>query len=459
MLNNNAIILAAGKGKRMGSNYPKVLHNLAGKPMVQYVIDAANDFNIHNIYLVYGYGETLLRNKITGYQLHWILQQEQLGTAHAIQQVIPYLKDDEDVFILYGDVPLISKNTLQRLYNAKPSNGIGLLTMIIDNPKGYGRVIRKNGMITEIIEEQDASLDQLKINEVNTGILIINSSNLKNWLKKINNNNHQKEYYITDIIKIAYQNNCIINAIHPDHVYETTGVNDCLQLSKLERIYQTKQAEALLLKGVMLRDPSRFDLRGTLIHGHDIEIDTNVNIEGLVILGNNVKIGSGCIIKNSTIDNNCIIHPYSVINNSHLSIGCRIGPFANLRADTYLSKLVHLGNFVETKKTSIGKHSKVNHLSYLGDAEIGSCVNIGAGTITCNYDGQNKLKTVIGNNVFIGSDSQLIAPLNIIDNSTIAAGTTVMKNVDTGTGLVFNEKKQKCKVNWQRPQKKNKCVK
>lgn len=388
----SVVILAAGKGTRMYSDLPKVLHTLAGKPMVQHVIDAAKGLGAQQVHLVYGHGGDRLKATLTDSTLNWVLQAEQLGTGHAMQQAAPAFADDEDIMMLYGDVPLISQATLQRLREAKPQGGIGLLTVVLDDPTGYGRIVRENDTITGIIEQKDASPAQLTIKEINTGILIANGGDLKRWLAQLTNNNAQGEYYITDIIALAHQEGRVINTVHPARISETDGVNNRLQLATLERTYQAEQAEKLLLAGVMLRDPARFDLRGTLTHGRDVEIDTNVIIEGQVTLGARVRIGAGCIIKNSVIGDDCEISPYSVIEDANLATACTVGPFARLRPGSELADAAHVGNFVEMKKARLGRGSKAGHLSYLGDAEIGDNVNIGAGTITCNYDGANKFK-------------------------------------------------------------------
>lgn len=449
----SVVILAAGKGTRMYSDLPKVLHTLAGKPMVQHVIDTANRLQARHIHLVYGHGGELLQSRLNDPALNWVLQAEQLGTGHAMQQAAPYFADDEDILMLYGDVPLISYQSLQRLRAAKPVGGIALLTVVLDNPTGYGRILREQQQVVGIIEQKDARVDQLAIKEINTGILLVNGGDLKRWLAQLTNDNAQGEYYITDIIALAHQEGRKINAVHPDNAMETEGVNNRLQLAQLERLYQQQQAESLLLAGVMLRDPARFDLRGELTHGRDVEIDINVVISGKVQLGNNVRIGAGSIIHNAVIGDNCEVSPYSVIESSVLASNCTVGPFARLRPGTTLAEQVHVGNFVEIKKTQLGKGSKAGHLSYLGDAQIGTGVNIGAGTITCNYDGQNKFQTVIGDNVFVGSDSQFVAPVTVADNATIAAGTTVREDI-VDAALVYNPKTQKFKIDWQRPIKK-----
>ncbi|WP_151993915.1 bifunctional UDP-N-acetylglucosamine diphosphorylase/glucosamine-1-phosphate N-acetyltransferase GlmU [Buttiauxella massiliensis] len=455
-MSNNAmsvVILAAGKGTRMYSDLPKVLHTLAGKPMVQHVIDAANNLGAQRVHLVYGHGGDLLKNTLSDSSLNWVLQAEQLGTGHAMQQAAPFFADDEDILMLYGDVPLISVESLQRLRDAKPLGGIGLLTVKLDDPTGYGRIARENGKVVGIVEHKDATEEQRKIDEINTGILVANGADLKRWLAKLDNNNAQGEFYITDIIALAHHEGREITAVHPDRLSEVEGVNNRLQLSRLERVYQSEQADKLLLAGVMLRDPARFDLRGELTHGRDVEIDTNVIIEGSVTLGHRVKIGTGCVIKNSVIGDDCEISPYTVVEDSTLAAACSIGPFARLRPGAELAEGAHVGNFVEMKKARLGKGSKAGHLSYLGDAEIGDNVNIGAGTITCNYDGANKFKTIIGDDVFVGSDSQLVAPVTIARGATIGAGTTVTRNVGEDE-LVISRVKQTHIQGWLRPVKK-----
>lgn len=449
----SVVILAAGKGTRMYSDLPKVLHPLAGKPMVQHVIDTALKLGAQNVHLVYGHGGDLLKEKLSDQALNWVLQAEQLGTGHAMQQAAPHFSDDEDVLMLYGDVPLISGETLQRLLAAKPQGGIGLLTVKLADPTGYGRIVRENDNVVGIVEHKDATAEQHKINEINTGILVASGRDLKRWLGKLNNNNAQGEYYITDIIALAHQEGHRIEAVHPDRLSEVEGVNNRLQLSALEREYQSEQAQKLLLAGVMLLDPARFDLRGELIHGRDISIDTNVIIEGTVKLGDRVRIGTGCVLKDCVIGDDCEISPYTVIENSTLATECTVGPFARLRPGADLAEKAHVGNFVEMKKARLGKGSKAGHLSYLGDAEIGDNVNIGAGTITCNYDGANKFKTIIGDDVFVGSDTQLVAPVTIGNGVTIAAGTTVTKNV-AEKELVLSRVKQTHIQGWKRPVKK-----
>jgi len=449
----SVVILAAGKGTRMYSDLPKVLHPLAGKPMVQHVIDAAMKLGAKNVHLVYGHGGELLKSTLHNDALNWVLQAEQLGTGHAMQQAAPHFADDEDVLMLYGDVPLIAVETLKRLLAVKPQGGIGLLTVKLQDPSGYGRIVRENGNVVGIVEHKDASDEQRQINEINTGILVANGNDLKRWLGKLNNNNAQGEFYITDIIALAHAEGNKIEAVHPACLSEVEGVNNRLQLSQLERVYQAEQAEKLLLAGVMLLDPARFDLRGVLEHGRDISIDANVIIEGMVKLGNRVKIGAGCILRDCVIGDDCEISPYSVLEDAQLEAACTVGPFARLRPGAELAEGAHVGNFVEIKKARLGKGSKAGHLSYLGDAEIGDDVNIGAGTITCNYDGANKHKTIIGDGVFVGSDTQLVAPVTVGKGVTIAAGTTVTRDI-ADNELVLSRVKQVHIQGWERPTKK-----
>ncbi len=446
------VILAAGKGRRMYSDLPKVLHVLAGKPMVQYVIDTAMQLNAQNIHLVYGYGGDLLKKTLSEKRLNWVFQSEQLGTGHAVQQAAPYFSDDEDVLLLYGDVPMISTQTLNQLIASKPESGISLLTVIRDNPSGYGRILRENSKVAGVIEHKDASKKQRKITEINTGILVANGYDLKCWLDMLKKDNAQGEYYITDIVALAHSDGKKIEVVHPINPNEVRGINNCLQLAELERLFQLKQSKKLLLSGVMLLDPLRFNLRGELYCGRDVSIDANVIIEGAVKLGDRVKIGIGCVLKNCEISDDCEIKAYSVLEGTALKAGCIVGPFAHLRPGTQLASGAQVGNFVEMKKAHLGKNSKAGHLSYIGNAEIGNGVNIGAGTITCNYDGANKHKTIVSDGVFIGSDSQLVAPVSIGKDATIAAGTTVTHNINENE-LVLSRVNQKHIRGWIRPTK------
>lgn len=452
MRQTSVIILAAGKGTRMCSNYPKVLYPIAGKPMIEHLINTVLSLNISKIYLVYNKNLILFKSKFKIKSLHWIFQENQLGTGHAVKQVAPYFSDNENILILYGDYPLVRKKTLKKLIKLNLDKQIGLLTTFLKNPKGYGRIIRKNKHVFKIVEEKDIKKNQKNISEINTGVLIVNSNDLKRWLDKIKKNNSQNEYYITDIVLFAYNEGYKINVIHPKRKSEMEGVNNFLQLSSLEKIYQIEQAEKLLLSGVMIIDPLRFDLRGNLKCGKNVIIDINVVIEGNVVLGNNVYIHVGCVLKNCTIGDNSIIYSYTLIDDSIICKNCKVGPFARLRPKTSLKNSVFVGNFVEIKNTILDKYSKVSHLSYLGDSKIGCNVNIGAGVITCNYDGVRKFKTFIDDNVFIGANSQLIAPIYIGKGVTIGAGTTLTDDVKKN-GLVLSRVKQKHILYWKRPKK------
>ncbi|MFV8422117.1 bifunctional UDP-N-acetylglucosamine diphosphorylase/glucosamine-1-phosphate N-acetyltransferase GlmU [Vibrio parahaemolyticus] len=448
----SAVILAAGKGTRMYSNMPKVLHTLAGKPMVKHVIDACTGLGAQNIHLVFGHGGDQMQTTLADETVNWVLQADQLGTGHAVDQASPRFEDDEKILVLYGDVPLISPETIENLLDAQPTGGIALLTVMLDNPTGYGRIIRKNGPVVAIVEQKDASEEQKQIKEINTGVMVATGGDLKRWLSGLNNNNAQGEYYLTDVIAAAHDEGRAVEAVHPVNAIEVEGVNDRAQLARLERAFQSMQAQKLLERGVMLRDPARFDLRGELQCGMDCEIDANVIIEGNVSLGDNVIIGTGCVLKDCEIDDNTIVRPYSVIEGATVGEECTVGPFTRLRPGAELRNDAHVGNFVEVKNARIGEGSKANHLTYLGDAEIGQRTNIGAGTITCNYDGANKFKTIIGNDVFVGSDSQLVAPVTIADGATIGAGTTLTKDVEEGE-LVITRVKERKITGWQRPVK------
>ncbi|EHU4840652.1 bifunctional UDP-N-acetylglucosamine diphosphorylase/glucosamine-1-phosphate N-acetyltransferase GlmU [Vibrio parahaemolyticus] len=448
----SAVILAAGKGTRMHSNMPKVLHTLAGKPMVKHVIDTCTGLGAQNIHLVFGHGGDQMQTTLADETVNWVLQADQLGTGHAVDQASPRFEDDEKILVLYGDVPLISPETIENLLDAQPTGGIALLTVMLDNPTGYGRIIRKNGPVVAIVEQKDASEEQKQIKEINTGVMVATGGDLKRWLSGLNNNNAQGEYYLTDVIAAAHDEGRAVEAVHPVNAIEVEGVNDRAQLARLERAFQSMQAQKLLEQGVMLRDPARFDLRGELQCGMDCEIDANVIIEGNVSLGDNVIIGTGCVLKDCEIDDNTIVRPYSVIEGATVGEECTVGPFTRLRLGAELRNDAHVGNFVEVKNARIGEGSKANHLTYLGDAEIGQRTNIGAGTITCNYDGANKFKTIIGNDVFVGSDSQLVAPVTIADGATIGAGTTLTKDVEEGE-LVITRVKERKITGWQRPVK------
>jgi len=453
----SVVILAAGKGTRMRSSLPKVLHAIADKPMVTHVIDSARQIGAVNIYVVYGFGGEVLKATLTkdntGSDLTFIEQTEQLGTGHAVDQASPFLKDDEDVLVLYGDVPLTKVSTLEGLLKVKPDNGMSLLTVHLANPTGYGRIVRSDGQVVGIVEQKDAEPEQLLINEANTGILYANGGDLKRWLSGLSNDNAQGEYYLTDIIASAHSEGKIIATAHPETEIEVEGANNRVQLAALERAYQARLAEQLMIDGASLRDPARIDIRGDLTIGTEVTIDVNCIFEGTVSLASNVKIGANCILKNCSISDNVEIKPNSIIEDAVIGDSCSVGPFARIRPGSVMEKNSHVGNFVEMKKTTLGEGSKSGHLTYLGDAVVGNNVNIGAGTITCNYDGVNKSQTIIGDNAFIGSNSSLVAPVSIGDSATIGAGSVIAKNVDKDDLSVARSKQRNIK-NWQRPIKK-----
>ena len=451
-LHLNIVILAAGQGTRMKSSLPKVLHPLAGVPLVQHVINTSKELKPKVINVVYGHGGEQVKNEINETDVNWVLQAEQLGTGHAVDQVKDQLKDDQLVLILYGDVPLIHIDTLADLLN-QAADGISLLTVHLDNPQGYGRIVRdKSGQVKNITEEKDASDEIKKLHEVNTGIMAVKAELLKGWLSQLDNSNVQKEYYLTDIIAMAVKDKFTVHTTQPDNEYEVMGVNNRVQLSELERYYQQQQANRLMTAGITLADPSRIDVRGQLIHGQDISIDINTVFEGNVSIGNNVSIGANCVIKDSVIADDVEILPMSIIDNAIVGKGSKVGPFARLRPEAKLAENTHIGNFVEIKKSFIDIGSKVNHLSYIGDSTVGKNVNIGAGTITCNYDGANKHQTIIEDNVFVGSATQLVAPVKIGKNATIGAGSTITTEVAEDE-LAITRVKQKSVKGWKRPVK------
>lgn len=448
------IILAAGQGTRMQSELPKVLHRLAGKTLLEHVYTAASGLEHRKIHIVYGYGGRQVPDTLSSLQADWVEQPQQLGTGHAVTLALPSVPDGDNVLLLFGDVPLVTLDSLQRLVSAAGTAGFGLMTAEVDDPAGYGRIIRDDkGRVTRIVEEKDATDPQRAVREINTGIMLVRAALLKDWLADLRNRNAQGEYYLTDVIEKAALEKVDIRTIKPVSTAEIQGVNNRVQLAALERYYQQKLAHNLMRDGVTLMDPSRFDVRGELSTGRDILIDVNVVIEGRVRIGDNVSIGANCYISNSDIADGVAVLQNCVIENAVIGCNCRIGPFARIRPQTRLADEVHVGNFVELKKAEVGAGSKINHLSYVGDCEIGTNANIGAGTITCNFDGANKHLTRIGNNVFIGSDSQLVAPVVIGDGATIGAGTTVIRDVESGI-LTFTKAEQKVVRDWQRPVKK-----
>jgi len=452
----SVLILAAGKGTRMRSALPKVLQPLAGRPLLAHVLATAEALAASQCVVVYGHGGDMVQDSFGDMpHLVWAEQTEQKGTGHAVLVALPQLDMAGKTLILYGDVPLTTVATLRQLVDSVQGGGsMALLTAQLDNPTGYGRIVRSaDGLVQRIVEQKDASADELAIGEINTGIYCVPNALLHQWLPSLRNDNAQGEYYLTDIVGMAAREGVHIQTAQPAHLWEIEGVNDKLQLAALERIYQKTQAEALLRAGVTLVDPARFDLRGELSHGMDVHIEPNVILEGRVELGCNVYIGANCQLRNCVIGDNVNIRPNSLIEDSRVGQGAVIGPFARLRPGTELGENVHIGNFVEVKKSVIGAGSKANHLAYLGDADIGKGVNIGAGSITCNYDGANKHKTVIGDEAFIGTNSSLIAPVTIGRGATTGAGSAISRNVPDNT-LAVARGKQVVLEGWQRPRKK-----
>jgi len=453
----SVVILAAGKGTRMRSSLPKVLHPVADKPMVGHVIDSARQLNAENIYLVYGFGGDSLKARISGDDLTFVEQKEQLGTGHAVDMASPFIKDSEDVLVLYGDVPLTKVSTLESLIAAKPDNGLALLTVHLVNPTGYGRIMRADndntGSVVGIVEQKDATPEQLNINEANTGILLANGGDLKRWLSNLSNDNAQGEYYLTDIIEAAHNEGKIIATAHPDTEIEVEGANNRVQLAALERAFQARQAEELMIAGASLRDPARIDIRGQVSVGQEVVIDINCIFEGKVELADGVQIGANCILNNCRIGSGAVIKPNTIIEDAVIGEQASAGPFARIRPGSEIQRDAHVGNFVEMKKSVLGEGSKAGHLTYLGDAQIGKKANIGAGTITCNYDGVNKSKTLIGDGAFIGSNASLVAPVSIGKMATTGAGSVIAKDVEENE-LAVARSKQRNISGWQRPVKK-----
>lgn len=451
-MSTTVIILAAGKGTRMRSSLPKVLQPLAGRPLLGHVIETAKKLNADNIITIYGHGGEQVQAAFTAQKIKWVEQSEQLGTGHAVQMTLPVLPQDGVSLILSGDVPCINPLTLQKLLDATAETGIGLVTLTLPDANGYGRIVRKNGQIQAIVEHKDATNEQRQIQEINTGIYAVSNAKLHQWLPNLSNENVQGEYYLTDIVAMALADGMQVASVEPEMAFEVEGVNDRVQLAALERQFQACQAKQLMQQGVHLIDPSRFDLRGNLTVGQDVQIDINVIIEGDCELGDHVEIGAGCIIKNTKIAAGTKVQPYSIFDNAIVGEDTQIGPFARLRPGAKLAAEVHIGNFVEVKNTTIGVGSKANHFTYLGDAEIGAGSNIGAGTITCNYDGANKFKTIIGDQAFIGSNSSLVAPVKIGNGATVGAGSTITRDV-ADNSLAVERSKQFEKENYPRPQK------
>lgn len=448
------IILAAGKGTRMKSSKPKVMHSLGGKPLLQHVVDTAKLLNPTELAVVCGNGADEVVPYLEAQGINTVMQHEQKGTGHAVEQAKAFFQKSDQVLVLYGDVPMIEVDTLQALINEGDKNSLKVLTALLDNPTGYGRIVRDfDDKMLRITEEKDADEETKLINEVNTGIMCIPAKWLDEALAKLNNNNAQGEYYLTDLIAQAVEQGIEIDSVICEDEMEVAGVNNRVQLAELESYYQQKRATDLMMAGVTFRDPARVDIRGELKAGQDITVDINVIFEGSNTIGNNVEIGANCIIINSIIHEGAEILPNSIIENAEVGSGCAVGPYARLRPGSVLAAKAKIGNFVEVKNANIGLGSKVNHLSYIGDTDMGADVNIGAGTITCNYDGANKHRTVIGDRVFVGSDTQLVAPVTVEDGATIGAGSTIRKDAPA-EALTLTVSKQKTVEGWKRPSKK-----
>lgn len=452
MMSLSIVILAAGKGTRMRSDLPKVLQPLAHKPLLGYVIDASMSFNPNQLIVVYGYGGDQVQKTFSSQHIQWVEQKEQLGTGHAVMQTIPLMKEEGSTLILYGDVPLIDQTTIQRLIQ-KGQKNLAVLTYTKEDPKGYGRIIRKEGRIQKIVEEKDCDTAQKNIKEINTGIMCAPNHLLKNWIQRLTNQNAQKEYYLTDIVGLSIEDNIEVFSESADNEVSITGINSKFELATMERNYQLMTAKKLMDEGVTLMDPSRIDIRGEVIAGQDVTIDVGCIFEGKVVLGNHVKVAAYSHIKDSVIGDHTLIEPYSHIVESEVGKHCRVGPFARLRPGTKLQHHVHIGNFVEIKNSKVNDETNINHLSYIGDSFVGKSVNIGAGTITCNYDGANKHPTTIEDDVFIGSNSALVAPVKIGKGATIAAGSTITKDAPPGE-LTVSRSKQTSIAGWTKPKKK-----
>lgn len=450
----NIVILAAGKGTRMYSDQPKVLHRLAGRPLLQHVLDTSAQLAPGKICVVYGHGGEIVPQAMAQYDACFVLQEPQLGTGHAVQQALPHLSDDDMTLVLYGDVPLTQPATLHQL--VANTSGLTLLTICLSNPAGYGRIVRDDmGRVVSIVEEKDATHEQRAINEVNTGIMVVPTRSLRNWLGRLSNNNSQSEYYLTDIVAQAVAEGVAVHTVQAAHAWEVMGINSKMQLAELERTWQLEQARHWLAQGVTLADPARLEVRGKLMCERDVEIDVGCIFEGEVHLGDGVKVGAYSVIRDCHIAAGTIIAPYSHLDHAEVGSDCRIGPYARIRPGSRLHNDVHIGNFVEVKNSEIAAHSKANHLSYIGDATVGRRVNVGAGTITCNYDGANKFRTIIEDDVFIGSDTQLVAPVTIGRGATIGAGSTITRDVPENE-LTLSRSKQVTIDGWKRPQKQTK---
>ncbi|MBU6504218.1 MAG: bifunctional UDP-N-acetylglucosamine diphosphorylase/glucosamine-1-phosphate N-acetyltransferase GlmU [Betaproteobacteria bacterium] len=451
----SVVILAAGQGKRMHSALPKVLHRLAGKPLLQHVLEAAGHLRPQTVVVVHGHGAQAVQSAFSGPTIQWALQEPQQGTGHALMQALPLLPSQGTVLVLYGDVPLLQPETLHGLALSAADGALALLVQELDQPQGYGRILRNTaGAVTGIREERDANESERAITEVNTGIMALPAERLGGWLEQLSCNNDQNEYYLTDVVSLAVRDGIPIRTSRPGHFWEALGVNSKKQLAQLERLFQRETADKLLESGVTLADPERLDVRGSLSCGRDVQIDVGCVFEGNVVLEDGVSVGPHCVIRDSHVGAGTLVLPFSHVDGARVGRNCRIGPYARLRPGTEMAAEVHIGNFVEIKNSVLGQETKANHLSYVGDSTVGARVNVGAGTITCNYDGVNKHRTVIEDDVFIGSDTQLVAPVTVGRGATIGAGSTIVTAVPADQ-LTLSRSKQMTVTRWKRPAKKS----
>ena len=447
------IVLAAGQGTRMRSDLPKVLHTLGGRPLLAHALDTAHRLEAAAIHVVIGHGADQVREAFAQAGVHWAIQERRLGTGHAVAQVLPDVPDSRTVLVMYGDVPLITPDSLEKLVGIADQGGLAVLTAVLDDPSGYGRILQDAvGNIRGIVEEKDATAEQRRIREINSGFLAAPAGRLRAWVQALDNSNAQGEFYLTDVVALAVRDGVTVRGVQTTDPHEILGVNDRAQLAALERCFQRRQAQDCMQAGVTLVDPARFDLRGRLTAGQDVAIDVNAVLEGTVRLGNRVTLGPNVVIRDTSVGDDVTILANCVIENATIGDGARIGPFARIRPETVLAAGSHIGNFVEIKKSQVGVGSKINHLSYIGDASVGCHVNIGAGTITCNYDGAGKHRTVIGDDVFIGSDTQLVAPVEVGDGATIGAGSTITRDAPAGE-LTLSRAPQQSRPGWKRPVK------
>jgi bifunctional UDP-N-acetylglucosamine pyrophosphorylase/glucosamine-1-phosphate N-acetyltransferase len=449
----HVVVLAAGQGRRMRSSLPKVLHLLAGRPLLSYVVEAANSLGAARVHVVHGHGGGIVREAMAAADVDWVEQREQLGTGHAVALAMAGIPDDATVLVLYGDVPLVNRTTLHDTATLASDSGIALVTVVVADPSGYGRIVRgPDGQVRGIVEEADADDEQRGIAEINTGVLAAHGGRLRGWLRDLSRDNAQGEHYLTDIIALAVEDGLSVRTVPPEAIEEVLGVNDRAELAALERFQQRRLAEGLMRDGASLADPARVDIRGRVRTGNDVFVDVNVVFEGEVVLGDRVSIGPGCVIRDTVIERDTEVRAQCVIEGAHIGVACRIGPFARLRPDARLSRAAHIGNFVEVKNATIGEGSKANHLTYIGDSQIGRDVNVGAGVVTCNYDGANKHTTVIGDNAFIGSGVMLVAPVTVHAGATIGAGSAIGKDAPPDA-LTLTRSTQRTVANWKRPRK------